>query len=53
MATDPGTRPIVDQMTASNEAWGKRFIKAMIKMGRINVLTKNEGVIRTNCRAYL
>ncbi|PRQ40186.1 putative peroxidase [Rosa chinensis] len=53
MATDPGTRPIVDQMAASNEAWGRRFIKAMIKMGRINVLTKDEGVIRTNCRAYL
>ncbi|XP_061992488.1 peroxidase E5-like [Rosa rugosa] len=51
LAIDPGTRPFVDQMAASNEAWTKRFLKAMIKMGRINVLTKTEGEIRTNCRA--
>ncbi|XP_061989480.1 peroxidase 5-like [Rosa rugosa] len=50
---DPQTGAIVYRMAASSETWSKKFLKAMIKMGRINVLTKDEGEIRTNCRAYL
>ncbi|KAL6188132.1 hypothetical protein ACLB2K_039526 [Fragaria x ananassa] len=51
LATDPGgTQEIVNQMAASDEAWTKRFIKNMIKMGRTQVLTRDEGEIRLNCR---
>ncbi|XP_004310166.1 PREDICTED: peroxidase 5-like [Fragaria vesca subsp. vesca] len=52
LATDPGTQEIVNQMAASNEAWTKRFIKNMIKMGRSQVLTRDEGEIRLNCREF-
>ncbi|KAK9934612.1 hypothetical protein M0R45_021749 [Rubus argutus] len=53
MATDARTAAIVYRMAASSEAWSKRFLKAMIKLGRTNVLTKDQGEIRTNCRAFL
>lgn len=53
MATDAHTAAIVYRMAASPEAWSKRFLRAMIKMGRTNVLTKDQGEIRTNCRAFL
>ncbi|XP_050374337.1 peroxidase 5-like [Argentina anserina] len=53
LTTDARTGAIVYRMAASPETWSKMFLKAMIKMGRINVLTENEGEIRTNCRAYL
>ncbi|KAL6186417.1 hypothetical protein ACLB2K_042537 [Fragaria x ananassa] len=52
LATDPGTQEIVNQMAASNEAWTKRFIKNMIKMGRTQVLTRDEGEIRLNRRRF-
>ena len=52
LLTDPRTAPLVNQMAADNEGWGKKFNAAMQKMGRVGVLTdKEDGEIRINCRA--
>ncbi|ONI30382.1 hypothetical protein PRUPE_1G247800 [Prunus persica] len=51
MVTDPRTSGLVQQFALDPESWARRFAKAMIKMGRINVLTGNVGEIRKNCRA--
>ncbi|XP_050374769.1 peroxidase 57-like [Argentina anserina] len=50
LAFDPNTVEIVNQMAADPEGWTKRFVKLMIRLGRLSVLTKNDGEIRINCR---
>lgn len=50
MANDPRTSEIVHQYSLSSFKWSLNFIKAMIKMGKIDVLTGNQGQIRKNCR---
>ena len=51
LINDPRTIPIVNKMAAENGLWQKRFAEAMDKMGAMNVLTGNEGEVRTTCRA--
>ncbi|VVA13355.1 PREDICTED: peroxidase [Prunus dulcis] len=52
LVTDPRTKAMVISMAASADSWTQRFVRAMIKMGRINVLTGENGEIRKNCRAF-
>ncbi|XP_008221883.1 PREDICTED: peroxidase 44-like [Prunus mume] len=52
LVTDPRTNAMVMRMAASADSWTQRFVRAMIKMGRINVLTGENGEIRKNCRAF-
>ncbi|CAI8587554.1 unnamed protein product [Vicia faba] len=51
LINDPRTIPIVAKMAAENGLWQKRFADAMDKMGALNVLTGNDGEVRTTCRA--
>ncbi|XP_050374781.1 peroxidase 66-like [Argentina anserina] len=51
LATDPRTSGIVNKMAADPQGWGKKFIDAMARLGRVNTLKKDEGQIRVNCRA--
>ncbi|TQD69899.1 hypothetical protein C1H46_044566, partial [Malus baccata] len=52
MVSDPRTSALVKTLASDSEAWSRRFAKAMIKMGRTNVLTRDEGEIRKNCRTF-
>ncbi|XP_043725484.1 peroxidase 5-like [Telopea speciosissima] len=47
---DPQTREIVEQMAFDTDMWNREFGKAMVRMGRIDVLTGQEGEIRRDCR---
>ncbi|XP_009347014.2 peroxidase 16 [Pyrus x bretschneideri] len=47
--TDTRTRATVNQFASSNAAFNQAFIQAMTKLGRIAVLTGNQGEIRRDC----
>ncbi|KAL6652321.1 hypothetical protein ACP70R_011246 [Stipagrostis hirtigluma subsp. patula] len=47
--SDPRSRPTVNALAQSSEAFNKAFAEAMIKMGRIGVKTGAQGNIRRNC----
>lgn len=51
MANDPRTRDIVQRMAFQREAWSNKFSQAMIRLGRVDVVTGREGEIRKDCRA--
>ncbi|XP_062171202.1 peroxidase 5-like [Alnus glutinosa] len=51
LANDPRTREIVHRMAFNREAWSNKFTQAMIRLGRVDVLTGREGEIRKDCRA--
>ncbi|KAF8408283.1 hypothetical protein HHK36_007432 [Tetracentron sinense] len=51
LANDPNTSKIVRQMALNPITWSKKFGQAMIRMGRVDVLTGKEGEIRNNCRS--
>ncbi|XP_051120081.1 peroxidase 5-like [Andrographis paniculata] len=46
----PTTRNLVIQNARLGSNWEKKFGGAMVKMGKIEVLTGRQGEIRTNCR---
>ncbi|CAA7060323.1 unnamed protein product [Microthlaspi erraticum] len=46
------TRGIVTNFALSNRNFRARFAQAMVKMGKIKVLTGRSGEIRRNCRAF-
>ncbi|CAH2077920.1 unnamed protein product [Thlaspi arvense] len=52
MGLDGSTRGIVSRYASSNNLFRQRFAQAMVKMGRIRVLTGRSGEIRRNCRVF-
>ncbi|XP_057549663.1 peroxidase 5-like [Amaranthus tricolor] len=50
LAVDPRTKEIVEYYASHHAKWQKKFNEAMIKMGKINVLTGDQGEIRKTCR---
>ena len=47
--TDTRSRPTVNQFAASNAAFGRAFVSAVTKLGRVGVKTGNQGEIRHDC----
>uniref|UniRef100_R7WD77 Peroxidase n=1 Tax=Aegilops tauschii TaxID=37682 RepID=R7WD77_AEGTA len=47
--TDAGTKPVVTRFAVNQGAFFDQFVKSMVKMGQINVLTGNQGQIRSDC----
>ncbi|KAK4485575.1 hypothetical protein RD792_008218 [Penstemon davidsonii] len=47
--TDSRSRGTVNQFASSNAAFNQAFIQAMTKLGRVGVLTGNQGEIRIDC----
>ncbi|VAH85950.1 unnamed protein product [Triticum turgidum subsp. durum] len=47
--TDAGTKPVVTRFAVDQGAFFDQFVRSMVKMGQINVLTGNQGQIRTDC----
>ncbi|KAM2334011.1 hypothetical protein ACFXTH_011616 [Malus domestica] len=52
LATDPRTGFEVAKLAIRSDSWARQFVRAIIKMGRINVLTGDAGEIRKNCRNF-
>ncbi|XP_078161280.1 peroxidase 1-like [Carex rostrata] len=50
LLTDANLSAIVTDYANHQKTWEGRFAKAMVKMGKIEVLTGNQGQIRVNCR---
>ncbi|GMY26287.1 peroxidase 5-like [Fagus crenata] len=51
LASDPRTRPFVKLMASDQFLWSRKFARAMIQLGMVDVLTGSKGEIRRNCRA--
>lgn len=47
--TDTRSKEIVKQFAASNTAFNQAFVTAMTNLGRVGVLTGNQGEIRLDC----
>ncbi|CAA2976665.1 peroxidase 57-like [Olea europaea subsp. europaea] len=52
MARDPQTANIMKTLADDQEGWFGKFIKTIIKLGEIEVLTGDQGEIRKQCRAF-
>ncbi|KAF8050916.1 hypothetical protein N665_1856s0004 [Sinapis alba] len=52
LATDRQTRGVVARYANNNAFFKRQFIRAMIKMGAVDVLTGRAGEIRRNCRRF-
>lgn len=50
LMTRPTTVHMVRSFGSKGGDWAKKFAKAMVHMGSIEVLTGNQGEIRRNCR---
>uniref|UniRef100_A0ACD5XGQ1 Uncharacterized protein n=1 Tax=Avena sativa TaxID=4498 RepID=A0ACD5XGQ1_AVESA len=51
MHTDARTKPTVTRFAVDQAAFFDQFVFSVVKMGQINVLTGNQGQIRTDCSA--
>lgn len=51
LADDPRTSDLVNRLAFDQHEWSKRFGKAMIKLGRVDVITGTKGEIRKHCRS--
>jgi peroxidase len=51
MHIDARTKPIVARFALDQAAFFDQFVFSVVKMGQINVLTGNQGQIRTDCSA--
>ncbi|KAL8153870.1 hypothetical protein V2J09_011630 [Rumex salicifolius] len=49
LALDPSTKSIVSKYAADNSLFQVKFGQAMVKLGRIGVLTGSQGQIRKSC----
>jgi peroxidase len=49
--TDARTKPTVTRFAVDQAAFFDQFVFSVVKMGQINVLTGNQGQIRTDCSA--
>ncbi|KAJ0491709.1 putative peroxidase [Helianthus annuus] len=47
--TDKRSRPTVDLFASNNNAFNQAFVNAITKLGRVGVLTGNQGEIRRDC----
>ncbi|XP_023765343.1 peroxidase 16 [Lactuca sativa] len=47
--TDNRSRPTVNLFASNNNAFNQAFVAAMTKLGRVGVLTGNQGEIRRDC----
>jgi len=52
MALDPRTSSVMKTLADDQEGWFGKFIKTIIKLGEIEVLTGDQGEIRKQCRAF-
>nr|VDD19679.1 unnamed protein product [Brassica oleracea] len=52
LATDRQTRGVVARYASNNAYFKRQFVRAMIKMGAVDVLTGRAGEIRRNCRRF-
>uniref|UniRef100_A0A1J3FEZ7 Peroxidase n=3 Tax=Noccaea caerulescens TaxID=107243 RepID=A0A1J3FEZ7_NOCCA len=52
LATDRQTRGIVARYANNNAYFKRQFVRAMVKMGAVDVLTGRAGQIRRNCRRF-
>ncbi|CAN6842188.1 unnamed protein product [Brassica oleracea] len=52
LATDRQTRGVVARYANKNAFFKRQFVRAMIKMGAVDVLTGRAGEIRRNCRRF-
>ncbi|XP_013619417.1 PREDICTED: peroxidase 57 [Brassica oleracea var. oleracea] len=52
LATDRQTRGVVARYANNNAFFKRQFVRAMIKMGAVDVLTGRSGEIRRNCRRF-
>ena len=50
LTSDPRTSRLVRTMALNPGVWAWKFVHAMIKLGKLNVLTGKEGEIRQHCR---
>lgn len=50
MADDPMTAEVVRRMANEPRTWKKSFVRAMVRLSRVDVMTGNAGEIRNNCR---
>ncbi|XP_038891722.1 peroxidase 5-like [Benincasa hispida] len=50
MAEDPMTAEVVRRMAYEPRTWKKSFVRAMVRLSRVDVITGNAGEIRNNCR---
>lgn len=48
---DQRSKPTVDLFASSNSAFQQAFVTAITKLGRVGVLTGNQGEIRRDCAA--
>ncbi|CAH8320199.1 unnamed protein product [Eruca vesicaria subsp. sativa] len=52
LATDRQTRGVVARYANNNAFFKRQFVRAMVKMGAVDVLTGRAGEIRRNCRRF-
>ncbi|KAH0888410.1 hypothetical protein HID58_050839, partial [Brassica napus] len=52
LATDRQTRGVVARYANNNAFFKRQFVRAMIKMGAVDVLTGSAGQIRRNCKRF-
>lgn len=50
LMTNATMEALVDSFVRNEMTWKRKFAKAMVKMGNIQVLTGTQGEIRRNCR---